>query len=62
MGEGFGFLETAVYKRDELPNGAVIDGPAVIEEPASTTLVLPEDRVRMAFTGELIIDIKRNGG
>jgi hypothetical protein len=24
--------------------------------------VLPEDRVCMAFTGELIIDIKRNGG
>jgi N-methylhydantoinase A len=62
MGERFGFLETAVYKRDELPNGAVIDGPAVIEEPASTTLVLPEDRVCMVSTGELIIDIKRNGG
>jgi N-methylhydantoinase A len=57
MGEDHGFMETAVYRRDELAPGARLAGPTIIEEAASTTVVLPHDRVKVASTGELVIEI-----
>lgn len=36
-----GALETPVYERSELPTETEGEGPAIIEEPACTTLVLP---------------------
>jgi N-methylhydantoinase A len=59
MGERDGFLDTLVYRRADLPPGAKFDGPAIIEEPASTTVVLPNDHVEVAQTGELVIEIAR---
>jgi len=59
MGERHGFLMTPVYRRADLPPGAKFDGPAIIEEPASTTVVLPNDHVEVAQTGELVIEIAR---
>ena len=59
MGEGHGFLMTPVYRRADLAPGAKFDGPAIIEEPASTTVVLPNDHVEVAQTGELVIEIAR---
>jgi N-methylhydantoinase A/oxoprolinase/acetone carboxylase beta subunit/N-methylhydantoinase B/oxoprolinase/acetone carboxylase alpha subunit len=38
---GQGWVATLCYRRDELPAGAVLDGPAVVTELDSTTLVLP---------------------
>jgi N-methylhydantoinase A len=40
-------LDTPVYVRSELPSGAAIDGPAVIEQLDSTTLVPPGWRARV---------------
>jgi len=57
MGERHGFLMTPVYRRADLPPGAKLDGPAIIEEPASTTVVLPNDHVEVARTGELVIEM-----
>ncbi|MBI2531562.1 MAG: hypothetical protein HYW03_05005 [Deltaproteobacteria bacterium] len=59
MGERHGFLNTPVHRRVDLPPGAKLDGPAIIEEPASTTVVLPNDHVEVARTGELVIEIAR---
>jgi N-methylhydantoinase A len=59
MGERHGFLITPVYRRADLPPGAKLDGPAIIEEPASTTVVLPNDHVEVARTGEIVIEIAR---
>ncbi|MBT53365.1 MAG: methylhydantoinase [Mameliella sp.] len=42
-----GEVELAVYDRYALADGMVIDGPAVIEERESTTLVPPGDRVEV---------------
>lgn len=47
----------AVHRRRDLTAGATIDGPAVIEEYASTTVLFPGDRARTADTGELIITV-----
>jgi N-methylhydantoinase A len=57
MGERHGFMETPVYRRAELGPGTKIVGPAIIEEPASTTVVLPDDQVEVTATGELVIRI-----
>jgi N-methylhydantoinase A len=59
MGERHGFLVTPVYRRAGLPPGAKLDGPAIIEESASTTVVLSNDHVEVARTGELVIEIAR---
>ncbi len=38
-----GFVDCPVYDRYELPVGATLDGPAIIEEAEATTLVRPGD-------------------
>jgi N-methylhydantoinase A len=43
--------------RPSLPSGFEVTGPAVIEEPNSTTLVFPGDRARISAHGHIIIDI-----
>ena len=46
---------TAVYDRDLLPPGFWADGPVIVEEPSSTTLVCPGQRVRVDGLGFLRI-------
>ena len=36
-----GWLETPVYRRADLPAGARVNGPAIIEEKTSTTVLYP---------------------
>jgi N-methylhydantoinase A len=55
--EGTGAVEAAVYDRARLLQGNVIDGPAIIEEAASTTVVEPGDRVTVNEYGHLIMDL-----
>lgn len=50
-----GRLRTPVYRRVELPVGFAAEGPAVIEEYSSTTIVGPLDRVEVGTLGELRI-------
>jgi N-methylhydantoinase A len=47
----------AIYDRATLREGIVIDGPAIIEEDASTVLVLAGDRATLLATGEILIEI-----
>jgi N-methylhydantoinase A len=46
-----------VFWRDELLAGNVIVGPALIEEPASVTLVFPGDRVEVHELGHLTMEV-----
>jgi N-methylhydantoinase A len=48
-----------VYARDDLPAGAELNGPALISEYGSTTMLSPSDQLVVADTGELIISIGR---
>jgi N-methylhydantoinase A len=54
--KGDGFVETPIWRRDELPAWAVVHGPAVIEEIDSTTLVLPGEDARVHPTGHLLVE------
>ncbi len=51
-----GLHECAVYERELLPAGFSAPGPAVIEEPSSTTLVHPGQTVTVDEWGNLLID------
>jgi len=53
--EAVGRIETPVFERGLLPIGEPIAGPAVIEEPASTTIVCPMQRVSVDEFGNLLI-------
>ena len=52
-----GWLATPVYARSKLAAGTVIDGPAVIEEMSSTTLLTPGQRATVDSIGNLIIKL-----
>jgi N-methylhydantoinase A len=50
-----------VFERSTLGAGLVINGPAVIQETATTTLLWPGDVCRVAPSGELIIAVATQG-
>jgi N-methylhydantoinase A len=52
---GGAFLETPVYDRAALPPGARIEGPAVIEEFGSTTVVFPGQALTVDPYGIMIV-------
>jgi N-methylhydantoinase A len=51
-----GRQESAIYERSRLSAGAELDGPAVIEEPAASTVVFPGQKLRVDEYGNLIIE------
>ncbi len=50
-------LKTRILWRPAMPAGMTFAGPAVIEEPNSTILIHPGDKVTVTKTGHLIVDI-----
>ncbi len=50
-------IRCAIFDRENLYAGQAIDGPAVIAEYASTTLLPPGCRLTVAATGDLVIEI-----
>jgi N-methylhydantoinase A len=55
------FVETPTYVRDRLLAGNEITGPALIEEHASTAVVLPSDRLTVDEYGNLAISVGAAG-
>jgi N-methylhydantoinase A/oxoprolinase/acetone carboxylase beta subunit len=51
------FHEAATYRRERLLSGNRISGPALIEEHASTTVLMPGDRMMVDDYGNLIIRV-----
>jgi N-methylhydantoinase A len=52
-------LATPTFAREALRAGNAIAGPALIEEHASTTVLLPGDRMRVDAYGNLVIEVGR---
>ncbi|HVO15549.1 MAG TPA: hydantoinase/oxoprolinase family protein [Alphaproteobacteria bacterium] len=53
-----GFVETPAYDRARLEAGNRIAGPALVEEYASTTVVLPGDTLEVDPYGNLVITVR----
>ncbi|MFC3959771.1 hydantoinase/oxoprolinase family protein [Halovivax cerinus] len=51
-----GFVETDIYARPAVPTGDTIDGPAIVEESSSTTLVPPESAATVTQFRNLLIE------
>jgi len=49
------FVESQIYERSGLLWGNTIDGPAIIEEPFHTTVVMPNQTLHVDILGNLII-------
>ncbi|MEE8449214.1 MAG: hydantoinase/oxoprolinase family protein [Thermodesulfobacteriota bacterium] len=50
-----GFVQTPIYERDRLRPGNQIPGPAVIEEAASATVLLPETGATVDSYGNIVV-------
>jgi N-methylhydantoinase A len=57
LGEGTEPVDCPVYDRDTLNPGACIDGPALVQEYASTTVLFAGDTLAVAETGEMVITV-----
>lgn len=52
-----GWYETVIYERARLPVEKVVEGPCIIQEMSSTTIVEPGQRVRIDSVGTMIIEV-----
>lgn len=55
---GHGFVPTKIYLRYALSPGTTLDGPCVLEEAGSTTLVEPDMKVTVLADGQLLITVR----
>jgi N-methylhydantoinase A len=58
--EADGFVEASIYDRARLGAGGLVEGPAVIEEFDSTTLVWPGHAARVDEAANIIIETGRS--
>ena len=52
-------IACAVYNRESLPAGVELEGPALVSEYGSTTMLFPADHLVVSSTGELVISVGR---
>ena len=58
--DGLQAFDMAFYQRDLLPVDVVVDGPAIVVQKDSTTVVRPQDTFRKDAAGNLVIAIGAN--
>jgi len=51
------YRDTPIYQRDLLPLGAQFDGPAIVEQPDTTTVVYPGFTCRVDKAGNLLLTL-----
>lgn len=57
---GYGETEVPVIDRSKLAAGVVFVGPAIIQQMDATSVILPDQRVRVASTFDLIVTDMKN--
>jgi N-methylhydantoinase A len=53
--DAHGVHTTAIYERNRLESGMEINGPAIVEEPATTIVVFPGQQAKVDDYGNLHI-------
>jgi N-methylhydantoinase A len=56
-----GYVDVEVYDRYRLSAGTVLEGPAIVEERESTTIVAPGGRLTVDAARNLVIDLPDHG-
>ena len=59
FGKAEGVIETSIFDRADLAPGFSAEGPAIIEEYGSTTVILPGDHFEIGDRGEIRIHVKQ---
>ena len=54
--DALGRRESQVFERGRLGPGSELEGPAVVEEPAASTVVFPGQRLQVDDFGNLVVD------
>ena len=54
-----GFVETDIYERNLIPVGATFDGPAIVEQPDTTTVIPPRSHCKIDSYGNILINVER---
>ncbi|MCZ7571304.1 MAG: hydantoinase/oxoprolinase family protein [Ardenticatenaceae bacterium] len=54
---GVGWVKTNIYRREDLGQGVVVNGPAIIEQPDTTTVLPPGVGARVDQTGTLTVSL-----
>lgn len=57
-----GFVDTAIYDRRLLAAGALVEGPAIIEDPEATIVVPEAWSASASDRGHLILELRKEGG
>ena len=52
-----GFVPTDIYQRTRLKPGQIIDGPAILEENGSTSIVPPDATGEVSEHGNIVISL-----
>ncbi|MGM0605638.1 MAG: hydantoinase/oxoprolinase family protein, partial [Halobacteriota archaeon] len=52
-----GFVQTDVYRREQLPPGTSVTGPAIVEEHGCTSILPPETSMTISEHGSMLIDL-----
>jgi len=52
-----GWRDTPIYRRDSLLPGMVLAGPAIVEQPDTTTVIEPGMRARVDAYGNLLVEV-----
>ena len=55
--EGIGFQDVPIYERKWMPIGTTVEGPAVIEEEFSSTVLIPATTAAIDDYNNIIITI-----
>jgi N-methylhydantoinase A len=59
FGKSFGYLKTPIYDRDKLPQGENLNGPVIIEQVDTTTVIYPGQNCHVDESGNIIIEQER---
>jgi len=54
-----GFVKTDIYERNLLPTGAAFNGPAIVEQQDTTTVIPPRTRCKVDHYGNIVINVER---
>jgi N-methylhydantoinase A len=54
-----GFVDTDIYQRDLMPIGATFNGPAIVEQPDTTTVIPPRTQCKVDKFGNIIVKVER---
>ena len=54
---GTAICRTPIYRRETLPAGFIFTGPAIVEEPDSTTVIYPGDTCTVRADGMLDVEL-----